>query len=171
MIIPVWIVSIGLVTVGIALLSYGIKQILKSVGGDVLLKLPLTQKSGQFVVTNPGQYAIWQSGRSLQRVPVKIAVPTISELPSGEMLSVHPAFSSVWVSNGWESRVQVFTFWAEAGQHKLDLPSDTVLPESPYSLEIRERKPGYLLVLSILLLLVGAACLITGMVLPWGAGV
>ena len=169
MTVTVWIVSVGLIAAGIFLLIQGIKQIQKAVGGPVLLKLPLTQKSGQFFVTNAGDYTIWQSGRLLQRVPVKMPVPAISALQTGEKIVVHPMFSSVRVNNGWEGRIQLFTFWAQAGQYELDLTTDTstFYPESPYFLEIRERKPGYLLVLGILMILFGAACLITGMILPF----
>ncbi|QMW01200.1 hypothetical protein [Spirosoma foliorum] len=163
MIVPVWIVSVGLGVLGIFLLIQGIKRILKAAGGSVLLKLPLTQKSGQFVVTKAGDYAIWQSGRTLQRVPMKMSAPTIQALLTGEKVTVNPTFSSIRVNNGWEGRIQLFTFRAEAGEYKVELASP--YPESTYALEIRERKPGYLLVFGILLVLIAAACLITSLVL------
>ncbi|GAB4055027.1 BRCT domain-containing protein [Spirosoma litoris] len=164
MMVPVWILSVGFGVIGIYLLIQGIKRIMKAAGGSVLLKLPLTQKSGQFVVTNAGDYTIWQSGRTLQRVPMKMSAPTIQALLTGEKVTVNPTFSSIRVNNGWEGRIQLFTFRAEAGEYKLELA--TPYPESAYALEIRERKPGYLLVFGILIVLLGAACLIGAMVLP-----
>lgn len=163
MMVPLWIVSVGLCVTGVFLLIRGIKQILGATGGPVLLKLPLTQKSGQFAVTSAGDYAIWQSGRTLQRVPVKMSVPTVQALLTGEAVAVHPTYSSVRVNNGWEGRIQVFTFRAEAGEYKLELA--TPYPESTYALEVRERKPGYLLVFGILTVILGAASLITALVL------
>lgn len=171
LLITVWIASFGLVAAGLLLLIRGIKQIIKFVGGPVLLKLPLTQKSGRFVITNVGDYALWQSGRTIQRVLVKMTTPAITDLRTGQQIMVHPTFSTVRINNGWEGRIQLFTFWAEAGQYELELTTNLVAfaSESPYFLEIREQKPGYLLVSGILLLLVAAACLIAGMVLPVNA--
>ena len=169
MIVSIWIVSVGLGAFGIFLLIHGIKQIQKAVGGPVLLKLPLTQKSGQFVLTHTGDYAIWQSGRTLQRVPEKMMMPAISALQTGETIVVHPTFSAMRVNNGWEGRIQLFTFQAKAGQYELELTMDasTIYPKSTYFLEIRAREPGHVLVLGILLLILGAVCLLAGMVLPF----
>lgn len=164
-----WIVSFGLFAFGLWLLVQGIKQIQKAVSGPVLLKLPITQPSGQFVLTHAGDYAIWQSGRTLQRVPMKMPMPAISSLQTSQPVRVQPSLSSMRVNNGWEGRIQLFTFWAEVGSYQLDWPANTAMryPELPYFLEIRERKPGYVLVLGILLVLIAAACLITGLVFPF----
>ncbi len=169
MIVPVWMISVGLSAVGICLLIQGIKQIQKGVNGPILVKLPLTQKSGQFVVAYAGEYAVWQSGRSLQRVPQKMPAPAIFSILTGEKVIVHPTVSTVRVNNGWEGRIQLFTFWAKAGPYRLEWTSDasTAYSEAPYFLDIRERKPGYVLVLGILLVLFAAVCLITGLVFPF----
>ena len=169
MIVPVWIVSVGLGIVGILLLIQGIRLILKAVGGPILLKLPLTQKSGQFVISRAGDYAIWQSGRTLRRVPEQMPTPAIFALLTGEKVMVKPIFSTVRVNNGWEGRIQLFTFWAKEGQYELELTIDasTNYSEPPYFLEIRERKPGYVLVFGILLVILAAFCLLTGLVLPF----
>ncbi|AUD01287.1 hypothetical protein [Spirosoma pollinicola] len=167
--VPIWFTSFGFVAVGIFLLIRGIKQILTFVGGPVLLKLPFTRKSGQFVVPDTGEYSIWQSGKTLQRAPVKISVPGVFALPTGEPVTVRPTFSRVRVNNGWEGRIQLFTFRAKAGQYELELTDhpSTYFSESPRFLEVRERKLGYQLVFGILILLFAAACLIMGLVLPF----
>ncbi|QIP17079.1 hypothetical protein G8759_32805 [Spirosoma aureum] len=169
MIVPGWILSIGLSGIGLYLLIQGVKHIQKAVDSPVLLKLPLTQKNGQFDLPQAGAYSIWQSGRTLQRAPVKLLAPAIFDLQTGEKLIVHPTFSTVRINNGWEGRIQLFTFWAKAGQYRLELTIDasTLNTESPYFLEIRARRPGYILVLGILLLLLAAFCLLTGLVLPF----
>ncbi|MBO0951059.1 hypothetical protein [Fibrella forsythiae] len=168
MIVPVWLLSVSLGGVGSWLLIQGVRRILKAVGGPVLLKLPLTQPSGQFELPRAGEYAIWQSGRTLQRVPATMPWPAIVAAATGEMVRVHQSFSTVRVNNGWEGRIQLFSFRAKAGQYRLELPpsESTALSASPYFLEIRERKPSYLLVWGILLLIIGAGCVITGLALP-----
>ncbi|MFD1140902.1 hypothetical protein ACFQ4C_07275 [Larkinella insperata] len=163
-----WIGALGLLAAGLFLLVSGVRQIQKSVGGPVLFKLPLTQNQGQFALLQPGRYAIWQSGRTVQRVPVKMAVPTITDLATGEKLTLHPSWSGVRVHDGWEGRILVYTFWAPAGQYELHLPTapSESYPPSPVSLDIRERKPGYGLVVGILLVILAAFCLLTGLILP-----
>lgn len=167
--VPVWIITIGLITGGIFLLIQGIQLILKAISGPVLLELPLIQQSGQFVLVQAGEYAIWQVGRTIQRVAVKMAIPAIRAQQTGETVLMQPSFSRVRVNSGWEGRLLLFTFQAKAGQYVLELasmasPSD---PESPYFLEIREHKPGYLLVFGILVVILAATCLIAGLILPF----
>ncbi|GAB4019676.1 hypothetical protein [Spirosoma koreense] len=160
----VWFIALSLMAAGVFLLIRGIEQIQRSVGGPVLLKLPMTQKSGLFVVSHTGDYAIWQSGSRLQRVPVKMPVPVITDQHTGQTIRVEPIFSRVRVNSGSEGRIQLFTFWAKVGNYELEWPTvDTTFhTESPYFLDIRERKPGYLLVLGILIVLLAATCLIGG---------
>ncbi|WP_460936540.1 hypothetical protein [Spirosoma humi] len=161
-----WIISLGLFALGLWLLILGIKQIQKAVGAPVLLKLPLTQISGQFVLTHAGEYAIWQSGRTIQRVPVKMPTPVISALQTGKPVRVQSSFSGMWVNDGWEGRIQLFTFRAQAGTYQLGWPTNAAMPhtQTPIFLEIRERRSGSVLVWGILLVLIAAACLISGLV-------
>lgn len=169
MMVTVWIISAGLFITGTGLLIQGIKQIQKFVGGPIFLKLPFNQKSGQFTLTSEGSYGIWQSGRGLYQVPITMSVPEIANLQTGKQLAVSRSFSSVRINNGWEGRIQVFTFWAKAGQYALQLTADpaTVDSQRPFNLEIRERRPAYQLVFNILLLIFAAFCLIAGLVLPF----
>lgn len=169
MTVLIGIASVGLIAAGLFLLIRSIRRIVQWVASPVLLKLPLTQQTGQFTVAQPGRYAIWQSGRTLQRVPIKMELPLIQAWPTGQKLMVHPSLSGVWVNNGWEGRVLAYTFWAPAGQYQLEVTTPAMLIEgqAPYFLEIRERKPGYGLVLGILGLIVAAFCLLTGMIIPF----
>lgn len=172
MIIPVWLVSVGLLIAGVGLLIQGVRQLLKFVGGPVLLKLPLTQKNGQLVVVRAGEYAIWQSGATLQRVPVSMQMPIITEQQTGQTVLVQPIFSSVRVNTGGEGRIQLFGFWAKAGTYTLEWSTNSLSADArtPYFLQIRERKPVYWLVGGVLLLIVGAACLIASLILPVSVG-
>lgn len=169
MIIPAWLLGAGLVAVGIFLLIRGIRRVLKAVGGSVLLKLPLAQRNGRFVLPNTGDYAIWQSGRTLLGVPTKMPLPVITSQQTAEKIRVSPVFSSMRVSNGWERRIQLFTFRADTGQYDLELPMDTpsAYIKSPYFLEIREQRPSYWLVLGVLTIILAAACIIAGLILPF----
>jgi len=166
MVVLIRIFALGLMALGGLILFWGIKQILKWVGGPVLIKLPLQQKIGQFTVVKPGGYAIWQSGQTLGQVAVKMSLPAVFDLQTGKKIMVHQLFSSVRVNNGSEGRFQRFSFWAKPGQYQLELTDDvSEYPLKPaYFLEIREKKSTFLFVLNILVVILGGFCLILGIV-------
>jgi hypothetical protein len=168
-----------LVPIGIFLLVKGIKLLLKFTGAKTLLKIPIYQGLASFTVNKDGKYAIWQSGRKLQRVPITMKSPVITNQQTGNRIGIYNTLSRVYVNDGSNGRIQVFTFTANAGTYNLELPEATSNIEllyagkalqttsrtEAYFLEIKEHKPAYLLVFSILIILLAAACTITGFIL------
>ena len=131
-----------------------------------MLKLPLSQKSGQFTVAEGGDYAIWQAKKTWKRVPVNVSLPAIFDLQTGKKIMVHPSFSNVRVNNGSEGRIQLAKFWAQPGQYGLESAENSAASESlsAYFLEIREARSAFLLVFLVLVLILAGNCLILGIV-------
>ncbi|GAB3690651.1 hypothetical protein GCM10027592_08060 [Spirosoma flavus] len=161
--LPLWFIAIILILVGSLWLRQGIRQLLKWAGSSILLKLPAVQQSDLFGVTKPGTYAIWQTRKTYGQASVKMPTPIVASVPAGKRLQLHKVSSKVMVSGIGETRFQMFTFRAQPGDHKLELPE--LSDERNYVLEIREYKPTYQLVLAILLTILGAAALIIGIVI------
>ncbi|AKD54363.1 hypothetical protein [Spirosoma radiotolerans] len=161
--LPLWFIAILLILVGSLWLRQGIRQLIKWAASPIIGKLPALQQSSPFVVTKAGKYAIWQSRKTYGQASVKMFTPTITSVPTGKSLTVYKVYSNVMVSGVGETRFQLFTFWAQPGDYKLELPD--LGPERTYALEIREYKPAYQMVLAILLTIMGAAAFIVGIVI------
>jgi hypothetical protein len=167
-----------LVPLGIFLLVKGIQWIGKTLGGIVILDVPLEQTEATFTVPKEGNYAIWQKGRTLQKISYAMPVPNINNEQTGHPVKLNYPLARVTSNNGSTGRIRIYTFYAQAGHYRYELPNNT--PEqnswrqkleartknktSGYFLEIKESKPTLWLVAGILLILVSAFCIIGGLV-------
>lgn len=167
-----------LIPAGIYLLVLGIKWIRKALGGAVLLDIPLRQLNAVFKVAKDGNYAIWQKGRFLGRVAVKVPLPTIYNEQTGEKVRLRYPFATVRSNNGSVGRIRLLTFYASAGNYHYQLFADTFEQNNwldknrsskksdidSYGLEIKESRPAAWLVLGILGLILAAFLIIFGLV-------
>jgi|GEM_PF-1174497 len=167
-----------LIPVGIFLLIQGIKFIRKSIGGVVLLDMPMMQTDARFIVPKEGNYAIWQKGKALRKRAVSMHTPDIYHEKTGERLQLQVPFAVMSTNDGSYGRVRVFTFYAPAGQYRYQLSAapatrDTWLQKlrtnyqadtSKFFIEIKESRPAVFLVFGILIVILSAFCIITGFV-------
>ena len=173
-----------LIPAGIYLLVIGIKWIRKALGGAVLLDIPLRQSEAIFTVEKEGNYAIWQKGRFLGRVAVTVPLPTIYNEQTGEKLRLDYPFATVRSNNGSTGKIRMLTFYASAGKYHYQLFANTFEQNNwldknrsgkksnidNLSLEIKESRPAIWLVLGILILILSAFCIISGLVFTLNPG-
>lgn len=172
------ILLLCLIPAGIFLLIYGIKCIRKSVGGAVVLNVPLVQTEARLTVPKDGNYAIWQKGKSIRQMAAKMPVPDIYNEQTGEKLRLQIPFAVVRTNDGSNGRIRVFTFYASAGQYRYQLPAnsgastswlqkirtnDRIDPAKCF-IEVKENRPASLLVWGILVVILAAFCIIAGIV-------
>ena len=167
-----------LIPAGVFLLIKGIKFIRKSIGGAVALDMPLMQTEATFTIAKAGNYAIWQKGRTLGRMAINMLAPDISNIQTGEKLRIQLPVAVVNTNDGSNGKIRVFLFYALAGQYRYQLSADpaardawlaslrTIKTKDPtkFFIEVKESRPAGWLVLGILMVLLSAACIITGLV-------
>jgi hypothetical protein len=151
----------GLVPVGLYLLFKGIQLIIRFAKSAMLLEMPLQLQMATFTVWQAGRYAIWQAGRRLGKVPLPMALPSVYNTDTGNKLPVQRTSSKITVHDGSVGRIQVFHFWAPAGKYQLELPNPAT--DHAYTLQIREKRPGYLIVVGVFAILLAVACILTGL--------
>lgn len=168
----------SLLPAGIFLLIRGIKKIRQSVGGAVLLNIPLLQTEAQLTIPTGGSYAIWQKGKTLGRVAINMPVPEIRHEKTGEKLQLHWPAAVVRTNDGSNGKIRVYTFNATAGQYRYQLAADSTVRDEwigkmratnqtslpKYFIEVKENRPAGWLVLGILMVVLSAFCIIAGLV-------
>ncbi len=173
------IVSFCLVPVGAFLFIKGFKLLRTFVATNILLDMPFAQAHATFLIPESGDYAIWQSGKKVNKVPLDMPPISIQKVPGGEAVRIARSFGNMHVSSGTSGRIQVYHFWAAAGQYQLafteafanQTPQKTLgiftrkpLDLSAHHLQIREKRPGWMIVAGVLLLLLAFACVVGGLV-------
>ena len=169
-----------LVTAGIYVLSAGARMLWKSYTGPLLLEMPLTQLDGTFEISRAGLYAIWQKGDLLRGRPIETIRPHIYESPTGKELPLLQSLSGKAISNETEKRIEIFTFQALAGKHRLEIESGVPLskldaymegifplPLNPatHFLQIRQTQPALKNITGFVLLLAGVLVTVFGLLL------
>ncbi len=135
------------------------------------------QTEAQFSVVKEGSYAIWQKGKRLQKTAIKMPVPFIYNEATGQSLWLHYPIAVVTSNDGRHGRIRLLTFYASAGQYRYKLSADITAQNewlekmrasrkdvSSYALEIQESRPVAWLGLGILVLILAAFFIISGLV-------
>ena len=169
-----------LVPVGVFILVKGIKLILKSFNGAILLDLPFTQKSGVFSISEAGHFSVWHKGTLRRKAPLGKFRPRVyNQITQGEIQLNHSLMSPR--VNGFSTgRMELFTFYAMAGNYILDLAEGSsvsglqqlignIIPVKPidlsqYFIQVRASQSQLLTLLAIPLILLGAAGIACGLV-------
>lgn len=168
----------ALIIVGILLLTAGLKSVLRFSNSALLLDVPMHTDGGTFAVPNEGTFAIWQAGKKLRKVPVKMPALLITNMLTGQAIYIRHTIGSTYVNDFKQGRLMLYSFKAPAGDYRLTLdhtaaPAPAPLlssfrgatnpkPGETYFVQIREKKSTVLLVFGILTMIAGFACVLVG---------
>lgn len=170
----------SLIPIGLLLLIIGIKLLWKASKGKVLLTLPFNDNTGQFSASKSGVHSICQTGPILRKTPAGNFRPQIINVTTNEVVRINTSIMSPRSNNFSTGTMELFTFYAPAGEYRLELVEGssvssfqkilgTIIPLaeidlSQYYVEIRESQSQVLTMLSIPLLLLGMTGMVCGLV-------
>jgi hypothetical protein len=170
-----------LIPVGIFVLVKGIKLVRKSFNGAILLEMPYLQGSGQFSVTEAGDFSIWHKAPLYKRTPLHQYRPHIYNTATNEQLPVSKSYFGMQSNDFSEGRMEIFNFVAPVGTYTLKVEEGTSLsglqivianvipPGNPdlskHFLQIRKTQPKILAFLAIPVIILGAGGIIGGFVI------
>ncbi|MGE8640076.1 MAG: hypothetical protein ACN6PR_15590 [Achromobacter sp.] len=172
----------GLSLAGIPLLVFAIRLISRAFAEKILVEVPYRQKEASFSIAATGTYAIWQKAPLFKRTPVGEFRPEVRSSSSGQPLALRASLLRPTVNNGLTGRMELFTFFAPAGQYKIDIVDGTsvskvelalsaLLPvrktvrPDDYCLQVTKARSPFILLAGIFLCLIAAGCIIGGFVL------
>jgi len=170
-----------LIPVGVIILFKAIRLVRKSFAGEVVAEFPFAQKGADFEIIRPGDYAIWQKGQYLRKMPLDKFRPVIHDKSTKDTIPLTaPLFRPNSVKPG-TVQMEIFRFKAETGRYHVELAPgrsvssleqiiSSLIPAKDASLEnyfimIRESQPFIHLLSGILLLVLSALMVIGGLVM------
>lgn len=172
----------GLSLAGIPVLVFAIRLISGAFAEKILVEVPYRKKEASFLIATAGTYAIWQKAPLFKRTPVGEFRPEVRSSASGQPLALRTSLLRPTVNNGITGRMELFTFFAPAGQYKIELVEGasvskvelalsallpvrkTVHPDD-YCLQVTKARSPFILLAGIFLCLIAAGCIIGGFVL------
>lgn len=176
------ILLFGLSLAGIPLLVFAIRLISGAFAEKIIVEVPHTQKEAPFSIARAGTYSIWQKAPLFKRTPVGEFRPEIRSDQSDRPLALRASLLRPTVNNGLAGRMELFTFFAPAGQYRISLakgasvsrielalstllPIRTTAAPADYSLQVTKARSPFILLAAIFLCLIAAGCIIGGFVL------
>lgn len=174
------ILFFGLIPVGIVILVFSIRLLHKNFSGNILIDLPYLQKTGHFVVTKPGNYAIWHKGTYWRRSPLDQFRPVITNESTGETANLIPSIFRPNSNNGRTARMELFRLTLPAGKYKIELTEGSSISRlenafirrlpakmvdfDKYFIQVRESGSFIFVIIGIILCIVAGFCIIGGLV-------
>lgn len=175
------IIFFALMPVGILGLIFSIKLVQKSFSGNIVLEIPYSQKSAEFVISKPGNYSIWHKGQFFRKAPLDEFKPEITDKSNGTRTDLTSLLFRPNSNNGVTARMELYRFTAPAGKYLLELKEgksistieNKVISLVPakmvdydkYYIQIRDSQPLIVLLTGIVLITLSGLCIIGGLVL------
>lgn len=170
------------IPVGIFILVKGIKLIRKSFYGPLFLELSYLQGTGQFILTEEGDYSVWHKAPLLRRVPIDKYRPHIYNDLTKEEIKLSRSYTGMQANSFEDGRIELFTFFAGPGTYTLQLKEGSsvsglqqvisnIIPQpagadlSKHFIQIRKTQPVLLTLLAIPIIILGGGGIIGGFVL------
>lgn len=170
-----------LIPIGIFALIKGIKLMRKSFNGALLLEIPFSQLKAQFYISKAGTFSIWQKGKLLTRTRVDKLRPYIYSELTKEELNLNYSSLSPRTNDFTTGRMELFTFYAQIGNYKIELKEGTSLiglqnliskaipsksiDMTKFFIQVRESQPQVYTFLAIPMIISGMGGIIGGFVL------
>lgn len=170
-----------LIPIGLAMLVLGLRFVVKSFNGPILLEISFEEKSGNFFVSNPGMISIWLKAGFFRRIPVERFMPKIYREFSNEAIELDRSVLRPRSNIGRSSRIEVFTFEAGGGKYRVEIVPGTsvgkletaigkLMPGRAIDLakcfvQIREGQSARYLVLGIFMIIFGFLFAVGGFML------
>lgn len=163
--------------IGGVLLGFCIRNLTRLLTKPPILELPFLDKSGEFTLTKPGRYRIWQAGRRFRKTLLSDVKLRVTNTATQEEVSLSPVLVPMQVNGMSKARNDVFSFRANEGVYRLELtpgrsvsavsyailsllPFKKMAPED-FSLQVRESDIGAT-ILYILAIIFSAQLMIGG---------
>lgn len=170
-----------LIPVGIVILIFSLKIAKKSFSGNIVLEIPYSQKSAEFVLSTPGSYSIWHKGQFFRKAPLREFKPEIVNKSTGLKIRLYPSLFRLNANNGKTARMKLYGFHAPAGNYTLTLAEGSsisgmedkfirLLPAkmvdyNKYFIQVRESQPAFIGLIGVVLIALSAFCIIGGLVI------
>ena len=116
-----------LVPLGAALIIFGIREVIGIVKVKLLYEQPYIEESGSFTVTEPGNYGIWLNGKQYSKSPYGEFGLQLSIKETGEMIPLSRPLMRTTVSGIGTARMELYTFYVDAGNYTLTRTGDASL--------------------------------------------
>lgn len=175
------ILFFSLIPVGIFGLIFSFKLIKKSFSGEIILEIPFTQKSSDFIINQSGIFSIWHRGQYFRKVPVEEFKPEITNKSTGDKIRLQSSLFRPNLNDRKTARMELFRFSAQPGEYLLELnegssisgiersltdliPAKNADPDK-YFIQIRESQSCFTLLAGILLVVLSGLCIIGGLVI------
>ena len=139
-------------------------------------------KEGNFQLDESGTYGIWLSGKMFTKAPIGEFGFAIVNEQTGKRISIMPSIMRTRVNGFTNSRIELYTFSANAGSYTLSLTNDPSLLDTvsgalgkvvskkavdytQFSIQIYKNKPTILLFLCTWLIILGFFSFVGGIIL------
>ena len=116
-----------LVPLGAAIFIFSIRGTIRAVKAKLLYEQAYTEESGSFTVTEPGNYGIWLNGKQYSKSPYGEFGLQLSIKETGEMIPLSRPLMRTTVSGIGTARMELYTFYADAGNYTLTRTGDASL--------------------------------------------
>ncbi|MGH8819213.1 MAG: hypothetical protein ACREX5_21635 [Achromobacter pestifer] len=172
----------GLSLAGVPLLVFAVRLITGAFAEKILAEVPYTKKEASFSIVTPGIYAIWQKAPLFNKTPIGEFRPEVRSSQSDQPLTLRPSLMRQSVNNGLTGRMELFKFFAPAGDYrialvegssvsKIELALSKLLPigktaaPADYFLQVTKARSPFVLLSGIFLTLIAAGSILGGLVL------
>jgi hypothetical protein len=153
----------------------------KTFFGNIIIEIPFTQKSAEFILPASGNYSIWHRGQFFRKAPLDEFIPEIVNQATGSEIKLSSLLLRPNQNNGKNARMELFRFSAPAGKYTLKLiPGSSIsgvensiinlvpakmVDYNKYFIQVRESQPTFLVIVAIVLIALAGFCIIGGLVL------
>jgi hypothetical protein len=170
-----------LIPVGIIILIFSVRFVRKTIFGNIILEIPYSQKSAEFILTSPGNYSIWHRGQFFRKAPLNEFKPEIINKSTGLKTGLSSSLLRPNANNGKTARMELYRFSAPAGEYMLKLTEGSSISDAEnrlirllpakmvdyekYFIQVRESQSFFYVLIGIGLLVLSGLCIIGGLVL------
>ena len=175
-----------LIPVGIVILVFSLRFVKKTFSGDIILEIPYSQKSAEFILAKPGKYSIWHQGQFFRKAPLDEFKPEIINKSTGEKIHLSSLLFRPNANNGKTARMMLYRFFAPSGNFILNLTEGSsisgvenslisliparMVDYDKYFIQVRESQPLLFIILGIIMIVLSGLCIIGGLVIGILAG-
>ena len=175
------ILFFSLIPVGIIILIFSIKLVKKTFSGNIILEIPYSQKSSEFIINQAGIYSIWHRGQYFRKAPVGKFRPEIINKSTGTKIRLYSSLFRPNSNDGRTARMELFRFSIQPGEYFLNLTEGSsisgiekslinLLPAknadpAKYFIQIRESQSRFTLLAVIIFIVLSGFCIIGGAVI------
>ena len=174
-----------LIPIGFTLFIISLKHMLRYVSTEIVYEMPCTEQEGTFTLTKKGKYSVWLMDKQFIRVTLGALSLSIINQKTGKHIPQSGCLS-LEVNGFGTTRNVLFCFQAEEGTYILSInnkrePKGVVnnlitatlgpVDYSKFSLQVRPYVSVIVFALSMLGLMIGAGCMLVGIIIPFATQV